>query len=94
MISTKSGMEGNVLDTVLEQLEGNKIDAQGIRLIRLCEAAPDMLDALRSIIFAGNVDCGTYWKIDASDIAKVKAAIDKAEGRGRAAGRARYDHVA
>ena len=47
----------------------------------LLDAAPDMLEALKAIIENGNVDCGTYWKIDIDDIKQARAAIAKAEGR-------------
>ena len=46
----------------------------------LSKAAPDLLEACESVIF-GNVDCGTYWKVDAEDMDKVKKAISKAKGR-------------
>jgi hypothetical protein len=35
-------------------------------------------EALKAIVESGNVDCGTYWKVDADDIAKARAAL--AEG--------------
>ncbi len=47
---------------------------------RLIAAAPAMYEAL-SRLFDGNVDCGTYWKIDASDIQAAKQALAQAEGQ-------------
>lgn len=44
------------------------------------EINQDMLAALKAVI-SGNVDCGTYWKIDKDDIELVRAAIAKAEGK-------------
>jgi hypothetical protein len=47
---------------------------------RLIAAAPELLAALRDIVECGNIDCGAYWKVDAADIAKARAAIAKAKG--------------
>lgn len=43
-------------------------------------AAPAMYEALQRL-FNGNVDCGTYWQIDVSDIQAAKQAIAQAEGK-------------
>ena len=46
----------------------------------LIAAAPAMYEALQRL-FNGNVDCGTYWQIDVSDIQAAKQAIAQAEGK-------------
>lgn len=60
--------------TIYEQ---DKADA------RLIAAAPAMYEAL-SRLFDGNVDCGTYWKIDISDMQAAKEALAQASGRNNA----------
>ena len=46
----------------------------------LIAAAPAMYEALQRL-FNGNVDCGTYWQIDVSDIQAAKQALAQAEGK-------------
>ncbi len=47
---------------------------------KLFAAAPAMYEALQRL-FNGNVDCGTYWQIDVSDIQAAKQALAQAEGK-------------
>ena len=46
---------------------------------RLIASAPDLLAALESIVTGGNVDCGTFWKVDAADMQRARAALARAE---------------
>lgn len=58
--------------------DGDEVAQENARLIA---AAPELLEALKGIIEGGNLDHGTYWQVDVSDIDKARAAITKAEGR-------------
>jgi hypothetical protein len=52
----------------------------GMGNAHLIAAAPAMYEALTRL-FNGNVDCGTYWQVDVSDIQAAKQALAQAEGR-------------
>ena len=41
---------------------------------RRANAYPRLVEALRSVT-NGNVDCGTYWQVDADDIAGIRALL-------------------
>ncbi len=47
--------------------------------IKLEEMSKESLEACKGIIEGGNIDYGTYWKVDIADIKKIKHAITKAE---------------
>ena len=55
-------------------------DNQDMANAHLIAAAPAMYAALQRL-FNGNVDCGSYWKVDVSDIQAAKEALAQAEGR-------------
>ncbi len=40
-----------------------------------------LLETCKAIVEGGNIDCGTYWKVDIEDINKLKQTIAKAEGK-------------
>lgn len=49
--------------------------------VTLAATAPELLGALEAITNGGNLDYGSYWKVDVDDINRARAAIAKAKGQ-------------
>ena len=71
----------NILDNDLPRqvVASMPNNAAGKKHATLIAAAPVLLEALQRL-FSGNVDCGTYWKVDSSDMQAAKEAIALASG--------------
>ena len=79
--------QDNALGVALDQLERNSIDAEGVKALRLLNAAPEMLECLKFCEkwferFAPVADLANGKKAMLPMLDSVKQVISKAEGQG------------
>ena len=75
MIYSVSGHQIADCRTPYDYYGQDKYNARAIAVLpKLIEENKRLWDLLKSVI-SGNVDCGTYWKVDAADMANIIAAL-------------------